>query len=513
MEPSPATNSRAVGATVAGCAALIFLFAYAGNPMRPGQVYPMGWYGWHDQGEYLNMLRSIAQGTLGRFTYPLGYPVLAWLFGWIMPDDPFVPLDLLLFTGFVWCSWRIMDGLLLSQGVRLMAAFALAMSWVRFFVEPWSSSLSAASLALILYVCLCRKPWARWGALAGTAVAVMFAARLVDALVGGCAVAAAIFEAWRRDKRPPVAFAAAAAISCAVLSAAVMAVNLHFTGSPLGNYYEMARGQGLSGLAAIGFKLYGYFFDSLVFAHESLAGASSVWMMFPIMLAAPAGLMLLWRRRRAAVTIFLSTLVGWACAYVPFPAVSGLTLRFGSARYIGVLAPILTAAGAVVVAEFAAGRVRMRYTAVYVATLAALAALPLALRTHKIFLSASQIRACCNQDDIALAVDGDAGTSWTSGTPRRAGMSLTIDAGRVFLFQRLKLEMMANPAQGPGPVTFDASRDGEHWRPLAFNDTSVQAGVSDYYTDPDAVRYVRLKVLTDDPVNPWSIQELSLYGF
>jgi hypothetical protein len=239
MEPSRATSPRVQGIALAGAAALIFLFAYITDPTRPGAVYPLGWYGWYDQGEYLNMLRSIGGGTLGRFQYPLGFPMLAWTLSWLRPGDPFLPFDLLSFAAFVWLSWRIMDGIVVSQALRLMAALALAMGALRYFVVPWSSTPSAVAMAFILYVCLCRPIEARWGALAGAAAGVMFAARFVDVALGVTLIAVAAV-AWEKQGGVPWRFIAAAAAVCGVVVAVVLAADVHYSGLLLGPYYTSA---------------------------------------------------------------------------------------------------------------------------------------------------------------------------------------------------------------------------------------------------------------------------------
>ena len=513
MEPSRANSPRVQGIAVAAAAGLIFLFAYLTDPDRPAAVYPLGWYAWYDQGEYLNMLRSIAGGTLGRFQYPLGYPMLAWTLAWLNPGDPFLPFDILAFTAFVWLSWRVMDGIVVSQALRLMAALALAVGTLRYFVEPWSSTPSAVAMAFILYVCLCRPLDPRWGAMAGAAAGVMFAARIVDVALGLAVVAAAAGVDWKKELRIPGRFLAAAALVCGLVVAAVLAANVHYSGELLGHYYKQQVDQGLSGPLAMVFKLYGYFLDPLAFERESLSIAIPVWRVLPLVLLAPGGLMLLRRKRPELCAAGVAALAAWLATYGLFTAVSGLTLRYDSEHYAKVLFPIFTAAGTVALGEFAAGRVAWRAVALYGGCVVALAAAPLAIRPHAVELAPSQIHLCCRSADTPLAIDGNPVTRWSTGSPRRAGMTLLIDFGREIEFTRLRLDSSEYPLESPGPTTLEASEDGKQWLRLHLLDTSVQPGLDDYTADPTLARYVRLTVNSSDPVNPWSIEELSVYAF
>lgn len=513
MESSSANSARVQGIALAVAAALIFLFAYITDPNRPAAVFRLGWYGWYDQGEYLNMLRSIASGTLGRFQYPLGYPMLAWTLSWLNPGDPFLPFDILAFTAFVWLSWRIMDGVVVSQALRLMAALALAIGALRYFVEPWSSTPSALAMAFILYACLCRPLDARWGALAGAAAGVMFAARIVDVALGLAVIAAAAGVDWKRKERMPGRFLAAVALVCGLVVAAVLGADVHYSGELLGSYYKQQVDQGLSSPLAMVFKLYGYFLDPLAFERESQSIAIPVWRVLPLVLLAPGGLMLLRRKRPDLCAAGIAAVAAWLATYGLFTAVSGLTLRYDSEHYAKILFPILTAAGAVALGEFAAGRVAWRPAALYGACVSVLAAGPLAIRPHAVELAPSQIHLCCRAGDIPLALDGNPVTRWSTGAPRRAGMTLLIDFGREIEFTRLRLDSSEYPLESPGPTTLEASEDGKQWLRLHANDTSVQPGLSEYTVDPTLARYVRLTVNSSDPVNPWSIEELSVYAF
>ncbi len=336
--------------------ALLFVFVYLGDPLHPSAAHPLGWYaGWHDQSEYYNMVTSIPHGSLGRFEYPPGYPGLAWLTWWLYPKDPFFALDLILFVVFVYCCWRVFGAFLASASMRLLAAIVLATFAAPLFEIPWTTSACACALAVVLYIVVCREMTFQWGVAAGAAVGILFAARLVDVAIGGCLVAAAAGEKWWRTRRPPMGFLGGAALSCASLMAVVLTVNERLSGSWLGTYFYAALGQGSSPLFSLPFKLYGYFVDPLLFQGEKLSYARSLVATLPICVLAPGGLVFLWRSQRRVAILFLAVVAGWAPIYAPFVAVSGLTVRFGSAHYAKVLFPVLAGAAFFAIAEFAAG--------------------------------------------------------------------------------------------------------------------------------------------------------------
>ncbi len=507
------SRQRAAPWLLAAYSALLFVFAYLGDPMHPTAAHPLGWYGgWHDQSEYYNMATSIAHGSLGRFQYPPGYPVLAWLTWWLYPSDPFFALDLILFAVFVHCCWRIFGAFLSSASMRLLAAIALATFAAPLFEVPWTTSACACALAVVLYIVLCRAMTFQWGLAAGAALGILFAARLVDVAIGGCLVAAAAGEAWWRERRPPSGFVGGAALSCASLMAVVLTVNERLSGSWLGSYFYAALGQGSSPLFSMPFKLYGYFIDPLLFHGETLPYAHSVVAAFPICVLAPGGLVLLWRSRRRMAILFLAILAGWLPIYAPFVAVSGLTLRFGSAHYAKMLLPVLAGAAFFAIAEFAAARVTWRWAAAYLTIVAAAGLLPRLLEFAPVPLEASMIHVCCHPENVEYSIDGNPVTRWDTGRPRTAGMTLDIDAGRTIWFNHLRLDSFNSPQGAPDAVTLWGSFDGRSWKSIPFVDESQTFAVRDYFADPLRLRWVRVRLEKGSPSEWWSIHETTLFA-
>ena len=341
---------------------------------------------------------------------------------------------------------------------------------------------------------------------------VMFASRMVDVAAGGCLVAAAAAESWWREKRLPTAFPSGAALTCAVLMGMVFIVNERLSGSWLGTYFHSALGQGSSPLFSLPFKLYGYLIDPLLFQGETLPYAHSVVAALPICVLAPGGLVLLWRTQRRMAILFLAIVAGWLPIYAPFVAVSGLTLRFGSAHYAKMLFPVLAGAAFFAIAEFAAARVPWRQAAGYLAIVSAIGLPPWWFEFRPMPLQASMIHVCCHAENVALAIDGNPATRWDTGRPRAAGMALDIDAGRTIWFNHLRLDSFKSPQGAPDDVTLWGSLDGHSWKGISLIDQSQTYAVRDYFADPVRLRLLRVRLEKGSRGEWWSIHEMTLFA-
>ncbi len=184
-----------------GAATFVWIVRYLTLGHIPIVQRPI-WADWFDQSRYLTSAIALAGGDLsaGAHWYPLAYPLIAAPFVWVMPGDPFVLPDLLLFL--IACAGfqRAVGTLGVERGAATLifsaAAFVqqdVAAAWV----NPWTSTLSAALIWWLLAGTIASfdgtaPPLARsrafvLGALAGALPLV----RPVDALVSLTCLAAA----------------------------------------------------------------------------------------------------------------------------------------------------------------------------------------------------------------------------------------------------------------------------------------------------------------------------------
>jgi hypothetical protein len=135
-----------------------YIVAYLAAPALPGGFkFPLGWWGWSDQGLYLKSAQAFSRLDLRgtEHTYPILYSVFAAPFTRFMPIHPFFMIDLICFL--------IVAGIFVAIGSKSIgflpstAVFVctLCIPWVlaSVWIIPWTSTLAAALTSILL---LCR---------------------------------------------------------------------------------------------------------------------------------------------------------------------------------------------------------------------------------------------------------------------------------------------------------------------------------------------------------------------
>jgi hypothetical protein len=174
-----------------GFGAVLFVYRYAVDLQRPGQLFPDGYWGFNDQGFYLREARHLSNlETIPApdFAYGPGYPFLAAPFaaigaqGWPF-RDPFLPADAaiwLLTLATIFLVGRRLSG----DWVGLAAGLGLALATplLTFMTIPWNTTAVVAAVDAVLLVSLARR--LRWwhGAWLGVAVAFAYSSRYTDAI-------------------------------------------------------------------------------------------------------------------------------------------------------------------------------------------------------------------------------------------------------------------------------------------------------------------------------------------
>jgi hypothetical protein len=123
----------------------------------PGNVqgHPEGWWGWFDQGKYIDSARALAvlDFTAARHWYPLGYSIIGAPFIWLSPLHPFMVADLLCllicYAGFLAFAQRLIIRPLWAVvifGGSVTSSQAIFAQWI----IPWNTSLSSALIWVLL---------------------------------------------------------------------------------------------------------------------------------------------------------------------------------------------------------------------------------------------------------------------------------------------------------------------------------------------------------------------------
>jgi putative membrane-bound dehydrogenase-like protein len=120
-------------------------------------------------------------------------------------------------------------------------------------------------------------------------------------------------------------------------------------------------------------------------------------------------------------------------------------------------------------------------------------------------LSASHAAGECR-----LAVDGDPGSRWTTGTSMRPGMWFQIDFGGARTVRSLLLDCAGSAGDYPRGFKLLVGGDGEHWQVVAEG-TGQQAVLHIAVGKPVAGRFLRIEQTGSDGLW-WSIHELSVVG-
>jgi hypothetical protein len=119
-------------------------------------------------------------------------------------------------------------------------------------------------------------------------------------------------------------------------------------------------------------------------------------------------------------------------------------------------------------------------------------------------------------------LDANFDTWWNSGQPQRGGEELTVDLRDESFVTAVRLELGPLPMEYPRRLTAECAGGDGSWQ-TCWSGSPAAAALTAALQDPrtmpimlfigrGGIRRVRLRQLGADPVNAWSIAELSVYG-
>jgi hypothetical protein len=243
-----------------GCLYLIFLYVhrYRNFYALPGNVpgHPEGWWGWFDQGKYIDSARALASFDFSQahHWYPLGYPLLAAPFVYFSNIHPFALVDLgcLLASYFGFLAFARRVGV---AGVWAVPLFIYSFAFEhRIFAQwliPWNTSLVSALVWVLLACTVAHMQGQRRPLLIGLLAAAIPLVRPTDALLSAITVAAVLIADrphWRRNLMMTAA-------GGAVLLAAYGALHLAIYGAAPSEYMRASRDIGFT-FHDLGWKAY-----------------------------------------------------------------------------------------------------------------------------------------------------------------------------------------------------------------------------------------------------------------
>jgi hypothetical protein len=224
-------NFAALGAQIL---TVLYMADYLGYPALPGNNpnYPLGWWGWWDQSEFLQSTRALARFDFSpaQHWYPLGYAILGAPFASRMPQHPFFFVDLasllIAYIAFTYFARRCGVGLRWSATLFVLAAAADPVLF-RQWVIPWNTSPLAAVIWLLFATAAAHMQGERRPACLGALAAVAPMLRPTDLVIAGVPVLASVLaDVWKRrlTLRDVVVFSVAALVPMAAYAGLHLAI-------------------------------------------------------------------------------------------------------------------------------------------------------------------------------------------------------------------------------------------------------------------------------------------------
>jgi hypothetical protein len=248
-----------------------YLYAYWTHPARPEvePAFPLGWWGWWDQSQYIKCAASLAHGSLTRDTYwyPLGYPALGAVFYRAFPLHAFLIPNLLFVIAAVLAYYYIARKFVTAlEAWVLLVAFSICYrgTIALSLVEPWNTIPTLfLSYALIAYVGLSNptRTTILWG---GVGLGLMYLCRPPDAACLGLILVVAILRVRPWSEMLKAGLAATAIMSFFVVP--VLLLNRSVFGSWQSEYEKAGSAVGF-GAFPFAPKAFALLIDAKPFFH------------------------------------------------------------------------------------------------------------------------------------------------------------------------------------------------------------------------------------------------------
>jgi 4-amino-4-deoxy-L-arabinose transferase-like glycosyltransferase len=327
-------------------AAAYFVLYYFTDPAKPGSVFPQGWFGFYDQGQYLREAHTLASLKLSQlhttYSYGFGYPLVAVPFIWLGFDrDPFVFFNLAAFVFAIYAVYKTAKWLV-SPFAGFLAGFGLlfATPLIHYADQPWNSTVCLVVMSAILLALTVKKVNKWHFLLLGILLGWAFAARYVDVIWLGVLALASLYRGSFKTLARQSVFMV---IGLAMLVAPVMYSQYKIFGSPLRTPYVNHIGLGGAGGSDQGLAAYNVtripkaalaLFVSPVLAGSKDNDRGLLIDMFWVLAAVPGAFVLFRGTNRK---LFLSCFVVFGLLaslfYLSFRASTPGSLKYGELHY------------------------------------------------------------------------------------------------------------------------------------------------------------------------------------
>lgn len=542
------TWSRSTQALFVICVygALHFLYVYWTHPFSPALRLGIdrGWLDWPDQLSNLHNALELAQFQRpAPLHYGIGYGVVAVPFVWLNFYDPFTPINFLLYIGTLAIYCRIAC-LFLSPEVSLITLVLLSheTQFLDFFVEPWSNSLTAFCMGVLLLLFVVRPPSnIPTGIIIGLCVSFPFAARYGDMLML-IPVVLVFFWTMIPTWRERVLISIVAGIAAMPLVLLVAWVHFDAFGSPFTSPYvqHMSSYTGANNQepGSRSFSYLGNHLVSLLF-HASVLDPSNL---FPpvlhglshrallsyyfLIIFSGIGLVVAVRTQRPLILAFSLSLLAALLYYGTYWATAPHQLRFHVLRFFSAWQPLLVIMGATGLVWIVHADWRTRATwqpvliglGTMVLLVSSLYALgrwvpPFPDWSRTIPTTDWRLTASVNGREPYHVIAKTVTKGWHATGVQPSGTSFTIDMGRVYRLDALFLAQSQHTNVETPPLTLSLSIDQHEWqRPASLQQDTTHDHAIGFQFWPTHARYIRLSLAHESSEQGWAIDEIYAYG-
>jgi len=145
-----------------GLGVLVYCFFYLNHQALPGNslAYPLGWWGWYDQGEYLKAAQALAQGDFSpsKHSYPPLYPALGSVFASVLPVHPFFFVNAAGVLAFAYVFMMFATRYVSQLEAFLLLAFSVYFNPIIIanFAVPWTTTGTVLIYSFAIYQLLQR---------------------------------------------------------------------------------------------------------------------------------------------------------------------------------------------------------------------------------------------------------------------------------------------------------------------------------------------------------------------
>lgn len=504
---------------------LIFGYTYWANPVRPGAFYGKGWYGgWADQGEYYKMAKNISNldfSSTNYFAYPLGYPLLGGLLFKIIPQDPFLIPNVILYIVSFSFAYLITLKIIKNNIYALLTTILLffASGITNHLTIPWTTNVTTTLSFVCLYILLNKFSFKRLALLSFLA-GYSFFTRYADGLIVAPFVIAFFIKGFKSINKQYIKLFTSTILPGLIMILITLLFNYIIYKDIRGSYFLSIESQGFDPILTWPTKIIGMFLNPWVYQHDvyplsvAVLQQSIVFILFPISLIIFLLKYLKEKKFSLTISILLSVLI-WCILYIPFVAISPETLKYGSSRYIGSIIPVIFFAITYFINYISNANKKAllllgTYTLIFLFSLILISLnkpIPLELTNAIIFSSE-------NNDNSRKIIDNDVSSFWSTNIKRKNGDYLLLTLANINSPRGFIIDSSLPSEECLPNFVLTTSLDNVNWSsPKKYQFDTCTTSLTKYFY-PIQTKYIKFKLIDVETSESkaWTVNNLIIFN-